>query len=124
MNKNVLISGIAGTIVYYLLGWLVYGYLFPRNDHGEESPLRNFIRLFILHVYLRSNFCPLGTCNNFKTGFILAALGIALRLELAFFCYTGDFDLVVIDVIKDVLVAPLMSAIGAGTIGFVHGKTI
>ena len=43
MNKNVLISGIAGTIVYYLLGWLVYDIFCPQMSTGDESMLGIFL---------------------------------------------------------------------------------
>ena len=40
MTKNLLFSGIAGTIVYFLLGWLFYGILFPDLvNEGESTSL-------------------------------------------------------------------------------------
>jgi len=35
MTKKILLSGIVGTIVYYLLGWLVYGFILPEKSTGE-----------------------------------------------------------------------------------------
>ena len=52
MTKNLLFSGIAGTIVYYLLGWLVYGFLFPDLASGDESPLGILLGcLFYTFIY-------------------------------------------------------------------------
>ena len=40
MTKNLLFSGMAGTIVYFLLGWLFYGILFPDLvNEGESTSL-------------------------------------------------------------------------------------
>jgi len=39
MTKKLFLSGIIGAIVYYFLGWLVYGILFTENTTGEESML-------------------------------------------------------------------------------------
>ena len=69
MNKNVLITGIAGTIVYYLLGWLVYGYLFPEMTTGEVSPLSIFLGcLFYMFIYVII-FVRWAHVTNFKAGF-------------------------------------------------------
>ena len=37
MSKDLPFSGIAGTIAYFILGWLVYGILFPYLVIEEES---------------------------------------------------------------------------------------
>ena len=121
MNKNVLISGIAGTIVYYLLGWLVYGYLFPDMTTGEESPLGIFLGcLFYMFIYAVI-FVRWAHVTNFKAGFSAGLiLGLLYALSWNSFSISGDVDYV--NVIKDILIGSLMTSIGAGTIGYVHGK--
>ncbi len=52
MTKQLFLSGIAGFVVYFLLGWLAYGILFTEETTGEESML--FIALgclFYAFVY-------------------------------------------------------------------------
>ena len=121
MNKNVLISGIAGTIVYYLLGWLVYGYLFTDMTTGEESPLGIFLGcLFYMFIYAVI-FVRWAHVTNFKAGF-RGGLTLGLLYALSWHSFTYSGDIAYVDVIKDVLVGALMTAIGAGAIGFVHGK--
>ena len=121
MNKNVLISGIAGTIVYYLLGWLVYGYLFPEMTTGEESPLGIFLGcLFYMFIYAVI-FVRWAHVTNFKAGFSAGLiLGLLYALSWHSFSISGDVDYV--NVIKDILIGSLMTSIGAGIIGYVHGK--
>ena len=121
MNKNVLISGIAGTIVYYLLGWLVYGYLFPDMTTGEESPLGIFLGcLFYMFIYAVI-FVRWAHVTNFKAGFSAGLiLGLLYALSWNSFSISGDVDYV--NVIKDILIGSLMTSFGAGTIVYVHGK--
>jgi len=55
MSKSLLYSGVIGTIVYYLLGWLVYGIIFPDLAGGEENPI--FILLGCLFMLLFLQYC-------------------------------------------------------------------
>lgn len=122
MTKNLLFSGIVGTIVYYLLGWLVYGFLFPDLASGEESPLGILLGcLFYTFIYAVI-FTRWANIATFKTGFYAGlTLGILYALSWYSFVYNGHFDLV--HFIKEILIGGFMTAIMAGTVGFVNGKT-
>ncbi len=45
-TKNFLIGGIIGGVVFFLLGWLFYGYLltefFYNNESIDEMPMEKF----------------------------------------------------------------------------------
>jgi hypothetical protein len=49
MTKNLLFSGIAGTIVYFLLGWLVYRILFP--DLVSEGESTSLLYIFLVCLF-------------------------------------------------------------------------
>ena len=87
------------------------------NDHGRRITSWYFSWLFIYAVI----FVRWAHMTNFKAGFRGGlTLGLLYALTWHSFAYNGDIAYV--DVIKDVLVGALMAAIGAGAIGFVHGK--
>ena len=121
MNKNVFISGIGGTIVYYLLGWFVYGFLFPEMTTGDESPLGIFLGcLFYVFIYAVI-FVRWANITDFKSGFMAGlVLGLLYALSWQSFAYEGYFEMN--DFIKEVLIGALTSAIGAGAVGFISGK--
>ena len=121
MNKNVFISGIGGTIIYYLLGWFVYGFLFPEMTTGDESPLGIFLGcLFYVFIYAVI-FVRWANITDFKSGFMAGLLlGLLYALSWQSFAYEGYFEMN--DFIKEVLIGALTSAIGAGAVGFIYGK--
>ena len=118
MNKNVFISGIGGTIIYYLLGWFVYGFLFPEMTTGDESPLGIFFGcLFYVFIYAVI-FVRWANITDFKSGFMAGmVLGLLYALSWQSFAYEGYFEMN--DFKKEVLIGALTSAIGAGAVGFI-----
>ena len=122
MTKNLLFSGIVGTIVYFLLGWLVYEYLFPDLATGDESTLGILLGcLFYTFIYAVI-FTRWANIATFKTGFYAGlTLGILYALSWYSFVFSGYFNLV--DFVKEILISGFMTAIMAGTVGFVNGKT-
>ena len=121
MNKNVLISGIAGTIVYYLLGWLVYDILFPKMSTGDESMLGIFLGCLCYMFIYALIFVRWAHITTFKTGVTTGfVLGLLYALSWQAFTYTGHLD--VSNFIHEILIGAIMTAFGTGTVAFVHGK--
>jgi len=121
MNKNVLISGIAGIIVYYLLGWLVYDILFPQMSTGDESMLGIFLGCLCYMFIYALIFVRWAHITTFKTGVTTGfVLGLLYALSWQAFAYTGHLD--VSNFIHEILIGSIMTAFGAGTVAFVHGK--
>ena len=121
MNKNVLISGIAGTTVYYLLGWLVYDILFPQMSSGDESMLGIFLGCLCYMFIYALIFVRWAHITTFKTGVTIGfVLGLLFALSWQAFTYTGHLD--VSYFIHEILIGSIMTAFGAGTVAFVHGK--
>ena len=78
--------------------------------------------MLILHIYLCRDFTQWANIATFKTGFYAGlTLGILYALSWYSFVYSGYFNLV--DFIKEILIGGFMTAIMAGTVGFVNGKT-
>lgn len=93
MTKQLFLSGIAGFVVYFLLGWLAYGILFTEETTGEESML--FIALgclFYAFVYA-TIFTRWANISTFSTGLKAGAiLGLLYELSWKFFMTTGAID--------------------------------
>lgn len=122
MTKNLLYSGIAGTIVYFLVGWLVYGILFPEMHSGPEPPMTNIIlgSLFYAFFYaaLFVYWAGINTAKaGFKAGLILS---IIMAMSWHFFMLEGQFYFM--KFLKEIVIGGLTTAIMTGTIGFVNGK--
>lgn len=73
MTKNLLFSGIAGTIVYFLLGWLVYGILFPDLvSEGESTSLLYIFLGCLFYAFIYAViFTRWANITNFKTALTL-----------------------------------------------------
>lgn len=122
MTKNILFSGIAGTIVYFLVGWLVYGILFPEIHSGPESPMVNIILgTFFYAFFYAVIFVHWSGINTAKTGFNAGLiLSIIMAMSWHFFMLDGQFYFM--KFLKEIVIGGLTTAIMTATIGFVNGK--
>ena len=122
MTKQLFLSAIAGFVVYFLLGWLAYGILFTEETTGEESML--FIALgclFYAFVYA-TIFTRWANIATFSTGLKAGAiLGLLYELSWKFFMTTGTID--VLPFLKSLIINVLMTALMAGVVAYVNGKT-
>ena len=124
-TKSFLLSGIAGTIVCFLLGWLFYGILFPdvypQND--EECMLFIFLGcLFYAFTFalIFNRWAQISTFSSgIKAGFLL---GLLWSLSMSFFMYASKES---IDSNFLILIAidAVSAAIMGGIIALVIGKT-
>lgn len=124
MNKSLLFSGVVGTIVYYLLGWLVYGVIFPDLAGGEQNPL--FILLGCLfYVFIFAVlFTRWTSISKFSAGFNAGLiLGVLYAVSFYFFKISegGSFDIQ--PFLKEIVIGGLMTGITSGAIALVIGKT-
>lgn len=122
MTKQLFLSGIAGFVVYFLLGWLAYGILFTEETTGEESML--FIALGCLfYAFLYATiFTRWANISTFSTGLKAGAiLGLLYELSWKFFMTTGAID--VLPFLKGLIINVLMTALMAGVVAYVNGKT-
>ena len=123
-TKSFLLSGITGTIVSFLLGFLFYGYLFTDIHQDDAEPCMLFILLGCLFyafafALIYNRWANIRTFNSgAKAGFLI---GLLLTLSMNFFMYSSESNidsnfllLVAIDAVS--------AAIIGGMIALVIGK--
>ncbi|MDC1434285.1 hypothetical protein N8147_01900 [Flavobacteriaceae bacterium] len=124
MNKSLLYSGVVGTIVYHLLGWLVYGILFPDLATGEESPLFIFLGCLFYAFIFAVIFTRWTNISTFSTGFNAGLIvGVLYAMSYHFFMISGSGSFDFIPFLKEIVIGGLMTAALAGATAFVIGKT-
>ena len=120
MTKKILLSGIVGTIVYYLLGWLVYGFILPEKSTGEESMLFIFLGCLFYPFLIAYVFCKLAQLTSFKTGFTAGlVMGILYAMVWYFFV---NWEFKPMAIIEEIIVGGLMTAVLGGAVAYVNGK--
>ncbi|MDG1652887.1 MAG: hypothetical protein P8M02_05870 [Flavobacteriaceae bacterium] len=120
MTKKILLSGIVGTIVYYLLGWLVYGFILPEKSTGEESMLFIFLGCLFYAFLIAYVFCKLAQLTSFKTGFTAGlVMGILYAMVWYFFM---NWEFKPMAIIEEIIIGGLMTAVLGGAVAYVNGK--
>lgn len=121
MTKKLFLSGIVGSIVYFLSGWLAYGVLFTEGTTGEESMLYIALGCIFYTFIYAAIFTRWANISTFKSGFKAGViLGGLHALSMHFFFLTGDFNFMFF--IKDLIINIIMTAFMAGVVGYVCGK--
>ena len=124
MNKSLLYSGVVGTIVYYLLGWLVYGVIFPDLAGGEQNPLFILLGCLFYAFIFAVLFTRWTSISKFSSGFNAGLiLGVLYAVSFYFFKISegGSFDIQ--PFLKEIVIGGLMTGITSGAIALVIGKT-
>ena len=120
MTKKILLSGIVGTIVYYLLVWLVYGFILPEKSTGEESMLFIFLGCLFYAFLIAYVFCKLAQLTSFKTGFTAGlVMGILYAMVWYFFV---NWEFKPMAIIEEIIIGGLMTAVLGGAVAYVNGK--
>ncbi len=122
MNKNLIFSGIVGTLVYFLLGWLVYGILFPDIHSGPEpSMVRIFIGCLFYAFLYATILVHWAQIKTLKAGFN-AGLVLGVLSSVSWYCFqtTGTFDFV--PFLREILVDGFTTALMTTSIGYTNGK--
>ena len=124
MNKSLLYSGLVGTIVYCLLGWLVYGILFPDLAPREESPLFISLGCLFYAFIFAVIFTRWTSISKFSTGFNAGLIiGVLYAMSYHFFIISGSGSFDFITFLKEIVIGSLMTAALAGSTAFVIDKT-
>ena len=120
MTKKILLSGIVGTIVYYLLGWLVYGFILPEKSTGEESMLFIFLGCLFYAFLIAYVFCRLAQLTSFKTG-LTAGLVMGILYAMVWYFFM-NWEFKPIALIEEIIIGGLMTAVLGGAVAYVNGK--
>lgn len=123
--KNLLISGISGSVVYFLLGWLFYGFLFtdffPATG-GQENLLFIYIGCLAYTLLLAYIYLKWAAISVFGIGAVAGiTIGFFFSVSANFFAYA----MIPVDwtaLTADVLITMVSTAITGGSIALVIGK--
>lgn len=127
-TKNFLVSGVVGSIVYFLLGWLFYAILFkeffpPNPNEGEENLVMIFLGglsygLFIAYIFVQwAQISTLGT--GAKAG---AIIGLFNGLYWNFFYIAMNPGYTYEAFAADVVIMTVSTIIVGAVIGAINGK--
>lgn len=122
MNKNLIYSGIVGTLVYFLLGWIVYDILFPDILNGPEPSMAwIFLGCLVYAFFYATILVHWGKVKSLKTGFN-AGLVLGVLSSISFYCFeaSGNFDFV--PFLREILIGGFTTAIMTASIGYINGK--
>ena len=133
--KKIAIAGIAGGVVYFLLGWLVYGILLkdfyaahmnncamrPETDMIWWAMIAANIMWGIFIAYIFNRWANITTLSaGLSAGAILFLL-LGLAFSLGFYAYTTMYSDMT-GMIADIAIGTAMGAIVGGVVGLVLGK--
>ena len=126
-TKNFLVSGIVGGIVSFLLGWLLYGFLFkdyfPTMEESTEAMVYIFLGcvtygLFISYIYTK--WAEISTAaTGAKAG---AVIGLFLAIYFNLFNCAMNPEATLQMFALDTVITVVSSAIVGAVIGVVIGK--
>ena len=120
MTKKILLSGIVGTVVYYLLGWLVYGLILTDKSTGEESMLFIFLGCLSFAFLLAYVYSKLAQVSSFKTGFSSGII-IGILYALTWYFFVSN-EFILRGLVEEIVIGGLMTGITGGFIAYVNGK--
>lgn len=121
-----LLGTLVGGIVYFLLGWLVYGILFTEIYPPSENERILFVFLGCLSfgALLSYVFNKWAGISNWITGARAGAvLGFLIALYMNLFMYSGMAEVNYQNLILDIVLSSVTGAITGAAIAIVSGKT-
>lgn len=124
--KNLTLSGLAGAVVNFHLGWLVYGIIFmdsfPQPEEGTNNMVLIFLACLVMSLFLAYIYMQWAQIKTMGTGAKAGAIiGLFLGLNWNLWTMvmeTRDIQTVILDVVLTVV----MTAITGAVIGMVLGK--
>lgn len=122
--KFIILSIVASTIIYFLLGGLFYGLLFPEiyPNEGQNSSLFIFFGCLFYALFYNAIFIKLINIQSIKSGFIAGLfLGFINAISMNFFMYSSktlNLELFV----TDVLIGTISTAIMTSVIAYIIRK--
>ena len=134
MNNKVLVGGLIGGVVFFLLGWLVYG--IALRDMMTENTMQGLNRadeemqwafLVIGHLafgFLMAYLLDKANSHSFASGATIGAVtGFLFALAFNFILYaTSNYFTTMTGVFVDIIVSAVIVAITGGVIGWWYGR--
>jgi len=133
MNTKIILAAIAGSILYFLLGWLIYGFLlmdfFVENTKFYEGlmyEMPNFLLYFLANLslsyliaFIFQKWANIKTISKgFSAGFFIG-LFLSISIDLMFY---ASMDLYTpTGVVVDIIVNSVIIGVAGGSIGWILG---
>ncbi|HEX9825256.1 MAG TPA: hypothetical protein VGA80_01565 [Flavobacteriaceae bacterium] len=126
-TKNFLVSGLAGGIADFLLGWLFYGMIFkdsfPQPEENSNALVMIFLGCITFGLFIAYIFTKWAQITTAATGAKAGAvIGLFLALFFNFFNMAMTSDVAMQTVALDVAITIVLSAIVGAVVGAVNGK--
>lgn len=126
-TKNFLVSGLAGGIADFLLGWLFYGILFkdsfPQPDESSNAMVMIFLGCMTFGLFIAYIFTKWANISTAATGAKAGAIiGLFMALFNNFFKMAMDSSSTMQMFAMDVAISIVMVAIVGAVIAVVNGK--
>ena len=126
-TKNFIISGLAGGVADFFLGWLFYGIIFkdsfPQPEESSNAMIFIFLGCITFGLFLSYIFTKWAQISTAITGAKSGALiGLFFGLFMNFFNMAMSSETVIETVALDVAISIVMTAIIGAIIGAVNGK--
>jgi hypothetical protein len=123
--KKILVSGIVGGIVEFLLGWLFYGILFKNSfpANGNENFLMIFLGCMTFGFFVSFIFTKWAGISNLTTGLKAGAvIGLFFGLYSNFFMNSMTKEINYQTMGLDIVITIVMAALVGAVIALVNGK--
>jgi uncharacterized protein YacL len=126
-TKNFLVSGLAGGVADFLLGWLFYGKIFkdsfPQPEESSNSMVMIFLGCITFGLFMAYIFIKWANISTSATGAKAGAIiSLFISLAMNFFNMAMDTTSSFQTFALDVAIATVMGAIIGAIIGAVNGK--
>ena len=126
-TKNFLVSGLAGGIADFLLGWLFYGMIFkdsfPQPEENSNALVMIFLGCITFGLFIAYIFTKWAQITTASTGAKAGAvIGLFVALFYNFFNMAMTADVAMQTVALDIAISIVMTAIVGAVIGAVNGK--
>ncbi|MCX6230296.1 MAG: hypothetical protein NTZ33_02015 [Bacteroidetes bacterium] len=122
--RKIIISGFAGSIVYFLAGWLFYGILFKDiyPDNGNGNLFFIYLGGLVYNLFVAYVLVKWSKDSSILSGMQTAAfIGFVMSLSMNFFIY-ADKPLIIKSFILDICISIIIFAILGIVIAFINSK--
>lgn len=124
-TKNLVLSGIVGAIVNYLLGWLFYGMIFKDMFDQPEGGATSLVMIFLgcltgalFIAYIFAKWAQISTAGTgFKAG---AIIGLFMGLQFNFFNLmdpSNSYQTAALDVVITIVMIAIVGAVIGAMLG-------
>jgi len=123
-TKSFLTSGFVAFVIYFLLGWLFYGILFPDlyPKEGEDNMLFIALGCLFFSLLIAYLFTSVASIKSAGEGFKVGAIfGLLNGLSMNLFMYSSmepNYQNIAIDVALSIVMVGIMGAV----VALINGK--